>query len=196
MPVARFGRNRHQAAPCPRCDAAIDPKIATSALAACPSCGQALVPVRVAGFWRRSIALLADAVVLLVTAVPLHYAVVRATGGWLPTRDSFSLTGLLELFASELGDVLVWLAPLIIMASLYAFLFTALTGRTPGQRLVGLIVIARDGQRLRWARALVRLFGLLVGALPAGLGALWIAFDREKRGLHDHIAGTYVVRAS
>jgi uncharacterized RDD family membrane protein YckC len=26
------------------------------------------------------------------------------------------------------------------------------------------------------------------------LGFLWIGFDSEKRGLHDWIAGTYVVR--
>jgi uncharacterized RDD family membrane protein YckC len=27
------------------------------------------------------------------------------------------------------------------------------------------------------------------------LGFLWIGFDREKRGLHDWLADTYVVRA-
>jgi len=35
---------------------------------------------------------------------------------------------------------------------------------------------------------------LVVGFALAGLGLLWIGFDREKRGLHDWIAGTYVIR--
>jgi uncharacterized RDD family membrane protein YckC len=29
--------------------------------------------------------------------------------------------------------------------------------------------------------------------LPAGLGWLWCLFDREHRGLHDHLSGTYVI---
>ena len=33
-----------------------------------------------------------------------------------------------------------------------------------------------------------------VARTPGGLGVLWIAFDREKRGFHDHLARTYVVR--
>ncbi|MCB9752488.1 MAG: RDD family protein [Myxococcales bacterium] len=189
-------RDNKRAAPCPGCDTPIDPAIATSALAACPTCGQALVPVRVAGFWRRSVALVLDGAILLVTAVPLHYAVLRVTGGWLPRRESWGLNGLLELLAADLGNVLVWLAPLLVMASLYTVLFTALMGRTPGQRAVGLVVISRRGERPRWHVAVLRLLGLLLGAIPAGLGAIWIAIDREKRGLHDHIAGTYVVRVS
>jgi uncharacterized RDD family membrane protein YckC len=27
------------------------------------------------------------------------------------------------------------------------------------------------------------------------LGFLWVGFDSEKRGLHDWIAGTYVIKA-
>jgi len=27
----------------------------------------------------------------------------------------------------------------------------------------------------------------------AGLGLLWCIFDRERRALHDHLAGTYVI---
>jgi uncharacterized RDD family membrane protein YckC len=30
--------------------------------------------------------------------------------------------------------------------------------------------------------------------MTLSLGYLWIAFDAEKRGLHDWIAGTYVIR--
>jgi uncharacterized RDD family membrane protein YckC len=27
----------------------------------------------------------------------------------------------------------------------------------------------------------------------AGLGFLWCIFDRERRALHDHLSGTYVI---
>ena len=34
----------------------------------------------------------------------------------------------------------------------------------------------------------------LLGVATLGLGFIWIAFDSEKRGLHDWLAGTYVVK--
>ena len=36
--------------------------------------------------------------------------------------------------------------------------------------------------------------GLVLGLAIAVLGFLWIAFDSEKRGWHDWLAGTYVVK--
>jgi uncharacterized RDD family membrane protein YckC len=73
-------------------------------------------------------------------------------------------------------------------------MFTALAGATLGQRALGLRVVRGDGGRPGFLRALVRVIGLLAGFAPGGLGVLWIAFDREKRGFHDHLARTYVVR--
>ena len=34
----------------------------------------------------------------------------------------------------------------------------------------------------------------MAGLATLGLGFLWIAFDSEKRGLHDWLSGTYVVK--
>ncbi|MGA7985503.1 MAG: RDD family protein [Burkholderiales bacterium] len=39
----------------------------------------------------------------------------------------------------------------------------------------------------------IRFLGYFVSIVPLGLGFLWIAFDRKKRGWHDLIAGTVVV---
>jgi uncharacterized RDD family membrane protein YckC len=153
-----------------------------------------LIPVRVAGFWRRLLALLLDATILALTAGPVHYVFLRATGGWLPELAKLSWISALQLMAAELEPVLLWLAPVVAMGALYILLFTALLGRTPGQRAAGLLVITRTGQRPRILVSIARLLGLAASALAGGLGALWILVDREKRALHDHIAGTYVVR--
>jgi uncharacterized RDD family membrane protein YckC len=50
------------------------------------------------------------------------------------------------------------------------------------------------GEDVGYARALVRWIGQGMSFLVLGLGFLMIAFSREKQGLHDKIAGTYVVR--
>ncbi len=44
-------------------------------------------------------------------------------------------------------------------------------------------------------RAAVRAVGYLVALATGGLGFLWVGFDREKRGLHDWLAGTYVIKS-
>ena len=73
-------------------------------------------------------------------------------------------------------------------------LFVAITGRTPGLKLLRVRVINVYGERPEWWRACLRCGGFVIGLLLLGLGLLWIGFDRHKRGLHDWLAGTYVVR--
>lgn len=160
----------------------------------CPACGQSLVPVRVAGFWRRFIAASVDAAILLLTAGPLHLLLQRILGAPSPVRGGFSWAGLLQLLTVDPIELLVWLAPLFGMAALYFVLFIALSGRTLGQKLVGIRVVHRAGGPVGPGRAVVRLVGTAVGLVPGGLGSLWMAFDREKRAFHDYLTGTYVVR--
>ncbi len=182
--------------PCPACDGPLSADLITAKTAAtpaCPHCGVSLQPHRVAGFWRRLIASLIDLIALLLTAGPLHYAVHWAIGIAPPVRGDLSLDTALQWLALPPELVLLWMVPFLGISAAYLVLFTALTGSTLGQRALGLTVVRSDGGRPGFVRAIVRVAGLLLGLLPGGLGVLWIAFDREKRGLHDHLARTYVV---
>lgn len=72
--------------------------------------------------------------------------------------------------------------------------FHVLRGQTPGKRLLGIMVISAHGERPSVARSLLRTGAYLLSALPVSIGFLWVGFDRERRALHDWVAGTYVVR--
>jgi len=61
-------------------------------------------------------------------------------------------------------------------------------------RLLHLGVVDRQGQRPGPAAAGTRVLGAALAAAYLGLGFLWILFDARRQGLHDKIAGTYVVR--
>ncbi len=189
-----FGSKKGVPGPCPACDAPLDAAIVAQPQPACPACGQPLVPVRVAGFWRRSLAALVDTLILLLTAGPLFYGLIRATDDMGPLRGGLGLDGLLQFLAVDPIDIVLWLAPLLGMAALSFILFIALSGRTPGQKLVGIRVINRAGGPPGPWRAMLRLAGTALGLAPGGLGSLWMAFDREKRAFHDYLTGTYVVR--
>ena len=65
---------------------------------------------------------------------------------------------------------------------------------TPGKMLCRLEIRSADQGRLRPGQALLRLLAYLPSLFLFGLGFLWIAFDRDKQGWHDKIAGTTVVR--
>jgi uncharacterized RDD family membrane protein YckC len=88
---------------------------------------------------------------------------------------------------------------LLVMAALvsfaYFFLFTTLRGQTFGKHLMRVKVIDAFGERPSLWRALVRTLAYGPSLALLALGFLWIGFDREKRGLHDWLADTYVVRA-
>jgi len=91
-----------------------------------------------------------------------------------------------------------WLAAalFLVWSVSYFTAFWAGTGQTPGDRVMGIVVL-RDGETgpLRPAKALVRFGAMVLSAIPLGAGFLPILTDDRRRGLHDRIAGTVVVRA-
>ncbi len=63
---------------------------------------------------------------------------------------------------------------------------TALTGASPGQLICGIAVARLDGERVGLPRAALRT-ALLLLVLPA------VVAGPDRRGLHDHAAGTAVL---
>lgn len=78
--------------------------------------------------------------------------------------------------------------------AVYFVVFVGGCGQTPGKMLTGLTVVRRDGSRVGYGRAVLRWLGYWVAALPLGLGFLGVLATKERRGVHDWIAGTRVVR--
>lgn len=52
-----------------------------------------------------------------------------------------------------------------------------------------------NGESLELGPAVLRYLGYFASTLLLGIGYLMVAFTPQKRGLHDYIAGTVVVRA-
>jgi len=63
-------------------------------------------------------------------------------------------------------------------------------GQTVGKRVCGIRVINVDGTYCDVGQAFIRSFAKILSSLVLCLGYLWVAFDGQKRGWHDHIAGT------
>jgi pSer/pThr/pTyr-binding forkhead associated (FHA) protein/uncharacterized RDD family membrane protein YckC len=137
-----------------------------------PAPGQAAG--RFAGFWIRLAATLVDW--LWITAVTV--ALTLPFGG--PLKPNGSLV-------AAVASVLLWIVVPVLGWGIF--------GATPGKGLLGLRVIGGRRRRgLGIPLAFLRLCGMMVSGVLLGLGFLMIAFTRDKRGLHDHLAGTAVIR--
>jgi uncharacterized RDD family membrane protein YckC len=149
--------------------------------------------VRVAGFWRRAIASAVDLALLggafaildVVASLLLHRP--------LPRLRQLGPDYLLDVAVNGDAFAMVGMVLFSVLALLYFAIFHAALGQTVGKRLVGLRVIDGWGERPSIIRAVGRALAYAPSLLLTGLGFVWIAFDREKRGLHDWLADTYVV---
>lgn len=139
-----------------------------------------------AGFWTRALALLIDEILIgaILTVVLMVSSLVLGLGAG----------GIVKTLPEQPGT-LAALAVLFVLSSLaYLTLFAAIGGQTLGKMILGLRVVTRTGHSLGTARALLRLAGMLLAAFPGLAGFLWAAFDRERRGWHDYLSETLVVR--
>jgi len=110
-----------------------------------------------------------------------------------------ALVGLVVALVGELRPA--WLfgslagAGWLLLVGAYFAFFWSLGGQTPGMRLAHLRVIDHFGEPPRFVRAVVRFAALIVAIIPMFAGLLPILFDARRRGLHDFVARTFVVRA-
>jgi len=65
-------------------------------------------------------------------------------------------------------------------------------GQTLGMRAWKLKVLTIDGKPLSWLQALSRFAAAFLSWAVLGVGFLWIAFDKDRRGWHDHLSKTAV----
>jgi uncharacterized RDD family membrane protein YckC len=137
--------------------------------------------VRLAGFFTRAVALVADAAIVTGVTLLVEAAVALALGLF---GVSFSSTPVRAALGT--GG---WL----ILVGAYFVSFWTLTGETPGMRFLSIGVVALGGGKPTWTQSLRRFIGMLVCALPVGAGFLLVLVDARRRGLHDRLARTLVV---
>lgn len=82
----------------------------------------------------------------------------------------------------------------LVLAASYFLFFWSLSGQTLGKLLTGGRVVTTADAPLGFRRAATRLAGMVVSAAPFGAGFFGLWTDVERRGWHDRIAGTKVVR--
>lgn len=124
----------------------------------------------------------------------IRFAAALLDGVWIAalTGVAVALPFLLDVPAS-LASVLTGAAGVASAAVL--IVGWARWGTTPGKRLLRLYVSTPNGSSgVGLGKALLRWVGYFLSFALLGAGFFLIAFSKDKRGLHDLLAGTTVVR--
>lgn len=138
-----------------------------------------------AGFWRRFLAKFIDGLVLAaanwaMSLVAMPLLILLNAGSELPVFWFFAI------------QILLMFLQFVFGVSYYTWLHGRF-GATLGKMALGLKVVRPDGSAISYRRAFGRYFGEVLSALLLYVGYLMVAFDEEKRGLHDLVCATRVI---
>jgi len=139
------------------------------------------------GFFRRCWAFLVDMIALgFFSLLLLFLSALGYRVGLAAHQSSVS-------WESEQGLLSVLLGAWIILVCGYFVVLHRLEGRTVGKWLLGLRVVGAGQRPITLGQALIRWLVAVLTA-PLLLGHLRVLWNREKRGWHDLLAGTWVIR--
>lgn len=135
-----------------------------------------------AGFWIRFGALIIDQTLLLLVLLLIVGAIISGVPDVSTTEESGS------------GADYVGFLMFILYFNLYFTIGVAAWRTTIGKRIFRVYVIRTDGSRVGFVRAFTRYWASWLSVLVLLIGFLMIGFRDDKRGLHDLICDTMVVR--
>lgn len=132
--------------------------------------------VNYAGFWRRSLAIFIDGLLLWL----LNIAIGIVLTAW--TQPFYS-----DFYYFQAS-------PSSFLQYFYNILLIGYTGQTVGKKIMGIKVVSITGERLNWGQVVVRELFKIVSGLALLLGYLWMLWDKDKQTWHDKVAKTYVIK--
>ncbi len=127
-----------------------------------------------AGFFRRLAAIIYDLLLLLGVLFVASAVAVAINHGQAVTHP------------------LYYLSLLLITFGFFGWFWTH-GGQTLGMQSWRIKLIANDNGIINWTTAGVRFIAAIFVLVPAGIGLLWILFDKKNRSLHDHLSKTDVI---
>jgi uncharacterized RDD family membrane protein YckC len=140
------------------------------------------VALNYAGFWIRTLAYIMDSVLMQIILLPLSFLIRMGVGGPVNPMQP----NLAALFVNTPVSM-------ILVVSYYTF-FVGKYGATLGKMALKLRVVNPDGSPVGYGKACGRYFAYIVSSLICLIGFLMVAWDPEKRGLHDRICNTRVIQ--
>lgn len=153
-----------------------------------------------AGFWKRFLAIIIDAIILSVVnwiiLTPILVAMGISAGGDVFPFDfsdpeSFDPAMLIGTLAAMFG--VAWVVKTVVGLLYHSFMESSKFQGSIGKIALGIIVTDMEGGKLDFAKALIRNVCKFISDFTMFIGYIIAGFTTKKQALHDIIAGTLVV---
>jgi uncharacterized RDD family membrane protein YckC len=142
-----------------------------------------------AGFWRRVVAQIIDALAVNFCLLPVRLAMGL---GVVPPRIHFH--HLFNLDSPYLQTYMLYDWVIVIVWWLYSTLMeSSRIQATLGKMALGIIVTDENGNRINFGRATGRHFAKVLSLLMLFIGYMMAGWTKKKQAAHDMIAGTLVI---
>jgi uncharacterized RDD family membrane protein YckC len=166
------------------------------AYAAAPPAAYVAAPaVPYGGFWIRFLAHLIDHVILGAVAAPLFFIMVLPAIIRIARQAEQDQEPSPEMIVAIVSSAFVYIALAFVGQWLYEALLTSSSWQaTIGKRVLRLKVVDEAGNRIGFGRATGRFFAKILSSMFFCIGFIMIGFTERKRGLHDMLAGTVVMK--
>jgi uncharacterized RDD family membrane protein YckC len=159
---------------------------------------ESAVPV---GFWTRFASFLIDSIILSVGSSILTLVLVAILFTIFPDLagnyavDEYTWDAILTA-SDRSATWLDWAIYVFFVVFGFAYWTVSIgwKGQTLGKSMLGLKVVKSSGGKVSYLSAFIRTLGYILGFATLGIGFLVIAWNSRKRGLHDFLAGTKVIK--
>ncbi|MGG4095013.1 RDD family protein [Paenibacillus lautus] len=132
--------------------------------------------------FRRFVALMMDRIITFTTATLISFI-------WILPKELFEY----NTIYLKLTHILLWITCDWIY---FCLMESSKYQATIGKRLLGVMVVDKDYERITYARANSRYWGKMLSGLILGIGYLMAVSHEKRQAMHDRMAGTYVVKKS
>jgi uncharacterized RDD family membrane protein YckC len=194
-------QNSAMATSCQNCGLTLSSNLAPTQAAAPARAYAAAPPVAYAppsiygGFWIRFLAHLIDHVILGAVAAPLFFIMVLPSIVRIAHQAERDQEPSPELIVAIVSSAFVYIALAFIGQWLYeALLTSSLWQGTIGKKVLRLKVVDEAGNRIGFGRATGRFFAKILSSMFFCIGFIMVGLTDRKRGLHDMLAGTMVMK--
>ncbi|MBS1951529.1 MAG: RDD family protein [Bacteroidetes bacterium] len=152
-----------------------------------------------AGFWLRFVAVIIDGILIAIVRSLLVLPILGVMGiglahdvQHLDTEDPSSVLPIVGTIIAFAG--ISMLISTVIWVLYYTLMESSKYQATVGKLALGLIVTDESGNKLDFAKALIRNLCKIISSMIMCIGYIMAGFTEKKQGLHDIIAKTLVVK--
>ena len=154
--------------------------------------------IRYGGFWVRLLAFLINGIPLYILISIITVVIFMSKYG----QSAYSSLVSSVSSGDKINNSYLWpflgifFLTFFVVTILYSTVSIGVWGRTLGKAALKLKVVKPDGSRVGIMRAFGRSVAYILNYFTFGFSFLVIAFTHKKRGLHDYIADTIVIKTN